>query len=373
MTQRCDDFQVTAPAVAILGLPFHIIDLEGAVQAVCRAAMTRRRLLLSTPNVNFVIQAQKDAQFRNSVLASHISLADGMPIVWVSKLFGLPLTQRVSGADLFEALASRYCDHPLRVYFFGGENGVAERAAYTLNQQPRGLLAVGHQSPGFGSVSDLSDSKVLAAINSTDPDLLVVSISAKKGQEWILRNFRDLNAPVIANLGAVVNFTAGAVKRSPPIVARAGMEWLWRITQEPHLFARYTSDAVGLASLLMSIAGFKVLTHRRRFVSRALIPSIYGDAERFNVHLSGSLCETARRTLAHCLPPHKKPKKVDIIVDDLSDINPQGLADLMLWIGSLLRTGHDVRLRCSKFSTRREFGKHAAETLLDSNKPSGST
>lgn len=240
--------------VHLLGLPFDRVTMDDAVRQVLEAVRTRRRLFLSTPNLNFLVAAQRDPAFRASVLDSDLSLADGMPLVWMSRLLGTPLPERVAGSSLFERLRDEPRPagvDPIRVYFFGGPPGAAEAAARRLNGQGGGMVCVGFESPGFGTVEDMSGEEVIARINAAGADFLVVALGAEKGQAWIQRNRSRLQAPVLSHLGAVVNFAAGTVSRAPVWMQRAGLEWVWRVKEEPRLWRRYAGDARALASLLL--------------------------------------------------------------------------------------------------------------------------
>jgi N-acetylglucosaminyldiphosphoundecaprenol N-acetyl-beta-D-mannosaminyltransferase len=246
--------------VCILGLPFDAITLPDAVQRVRDAISARRPLFLSTPNLNFLIGCQYDAAFRASIIASDLSVADGMPLVWISRLLGTPLPERVTGSGLFERLRNDPLPPgcpAIRVYFFGGPEGAAEAAARRLNAESTAMVCVGYESPGFGSVENMSGQDALDRINASGADFLVVALGAAKGQAWIQRNRDRLKVPVISHLGAVVNFEAGTVSRAPAWVQRSGLEWLWRIKEEPALAKRYARDAGALLGLL---AG-KVLPH----------------------------------------------------------------------------------------------------------------
>ncbi len=233
----------------LLGLPFDAIDLADAVRTVQSSARARTPCFFSTPNTNFVVTAQRDEAFRASVYRSDLSLVDGMPLLWMARLLGLPFRERVAGSVLFEALRHSTSE-PIGVYFFGGPDGVAAAAAQHLNAQPQGLRCVGHDSPGFVPVEAMSDAARIDRINASAADFVVVSLGAKKGQAWIERNRARLRAPVISHLGAVVNFVAGTVRRAPGWMQRSGVEWLWRIREEPALWRRYAQDAMGAAKLL---------------------------------------------------------------------------------------------------------------------------
>jgi N-acetylglucosaminyldiphosphoundecaprenol N-acetyl-beta-D-mannosaminyltransferase len=226
----------------ILGLPIDLVDLRGAVLRIREAARNRSPLFLSTPNLNFAVTALRDGAFRDSVIDSDLVVADGMPLVWVARLLGLPLRERVAGSTLLEALRAGPPDAPVKVYFFGGEDGVAEAAATRINATPCGLKCVGWESPGVGSAEALSRPESLRRIAASGADFLVVSLGAQKGQEWIVRNRTQLGVPVVSHLGAALNFVAGTVSRAPRWVQRAGLEWLWRIKEEPALWRRYFRD-----------------------------------------------------------------------------------------------------------------------------------
>ena len=248
----------------LLGLPIDAVTMAQAVARVRAAAASRTRCFVSTPNLNFLIAAQDDAGFRQSVLDSDLSLADGMPILWLARLTGVPLPERVAGSDVFavlregeadrgrEAAPTRTDGDPLRVFFFGGQEGIAERACERLNAEGGGLRCVGAYGPGFGSLDEMSAPAVIAQVNASEADLLVVALGARKGQAWIVRNLAGLTIPVVSHLGAVINFVAGNVRRAPAWMRRAGLEWAWRIREEPALWRRYAGDGLELLWLMVT-------------------------------------------------------------------------------------------------------------------------
>jgi N-acetylglucosaminyldiphosphoundecaprenol N-acetyl-beta-D-mannosaminyltransferase len=256
--------------ITIAGLPFHCVTTTAAVQRLCVALHDRQRLFLSTPNLNFLVASQADEAFRLSVLQSDLSVADGMPILWLSRLQGTPLPERVAGSTVFEQLRAgagqSIIGRPIKVYFFGGPPGVAEKACAVLNAEHARagghMVGVGALCPGFGSVADMSTPDVIAAINASAADFLVVSLGAKKGQAWIIHNLSQLTVPVVSHLGAVVNFVAGTVERAPVSWQRWGLEWLWRIRQEPALFKRYWADGWALFGLVLWALRFRWSSRR---------------------------------------------------------------------------------------------------------------
>jgi N-acetylglucosaminyldiphosphoundecaprenol N-acetyl-beta-D-mannosaminyltransferase len=235
----------------LLGLPIDAVDLAGAEKRIRAAAAARSSCFMSTPNVNFLVNSRTDESFRRSVVNSDLSVADGMPLVWLARLIGIPLRERVAGSSLFDALRTRE-GKPLSVYFFGGPDGLAEAAGRRLALEAKGLICAGFASPGFGSIEEMSSEATIRHINESNADLLVVSLGARKGQAWIERNRSQLNVPVVSYLGAVLHFAAGTVRRAPVWMQKAGLEWLWRIKEEPALLGRYLGDGLALAKLLVT-------------------------------------------------------------------------------------------------------------------------
>ena len=238
----------------LLGLPIDIVTMRETVEAVRVAVRERRRLFLSTPNLNFLIACQADDAFRRSVIESDLSVADGMPLVWMSRMLGIPLAERVTGSGLFERLRGDPPppgDAPIRVFIFGGPPGAAQAAGERINAASPGMRCVGYETPGFGSVADMSGDDLIQRIEKSGADFLLVALSAQKAQAWIMHNRSRVTVPVICNMGAVVNFEAGTVRRAPVWLQRTGLEWVWRIKEEPMLWRRYWRD--GKACLRLAI------------------------------------------------------------------------------------------------------------------------
>jgi N-acetylglucosaminyldiphosphoundecaprenol N-acetyl-beta-D-mannosaminyltransferase len=239
----------------LFGMPIDADDRVSVLQKIIAAADAEKPFLISTPNVNFMAESQRDSRFRETLLQSDHCCADGMPIVWISRLLGIPIKQRVSGSDLFETLRGDVSSsQPLKVFLFGGGEGVAETVCHLLNIRPSGIRCVGWLNPGFGTVEEMSGAGIIERINSSNADVLAVFLSAKKAQFWLHHNHRRLRVPVRGQFGATINYQAGVVRRAPTMVQRLGFEWLWRIKEERYLWRRYWSDGLLLAHLVISRA-----------------------------------------------------------------------------------------------------------------------
>ncbi|MEX0645327.1 MAG: WecB/TagA/CpsF family glycosyltransferase [Parvularculaceae bacterium] len=238
----------------VLGLPIDMLNVREATVAVEAAARDRRRLSLVTPNVNWLVRALKDQSARREILNADLSLADGAPVVAIARLLGAPITSRATGADLFAALRAKpaMAGRRLRVFFFGGREGAAEAAAAARDAHRGGLEAAGAFNPGYGDLQSMSGTEVIEAVNAARPDFVIVALGAAKGQAWIELNRMKLTAPVVAHLGAVVDFVAGTKARAPLWLRRFGLEWVWRIREEPTLIQRYWKDGIALAGLSMT-------------------------------------------------------------------------------------------------------------------------
>jgi N-acetylglucosaminyldiphosphoundecaprenol N-acetyl-beta-D-mannosaminyltransferase len=237
----------------ILGIPIDAVDMRSVLRRIEVAAASKTPFVVSTPNLNFLVLSQSDPEFRESLLLSDLCPADGAPIVWLAWLFGIPIRGRIAGSDIFEALKVEYSSaSPLKIFLFGGAEGVAAKASGVLNVQPRGMYCVGSLDPGFGSVDELSRSDFIDDINSSQADFLVASLGAHKGQLWLLRNHQRFRIPVRAHFGAAINFQAGTVNRSPKVLRKVGFEWLWRIKEEPYLWRRYFNDGSVFLRLLVT-------------------------------------------------------------------------------------------------------------------------
>ena len=233
----------------VMGLPIDAMTMDEAVHLLQQARITREKCFFSTPNLNFVMASQKQAHFRESICMSNLSLADGMPLVWVAKLLNIPIRERVSGSDLFDRLR-RQTESLWRVFFFGGPKGVGQTACLAIGDQSVGVLPTGYIYPGFVNTDEMCREDLLQCINQSEPDMVVVSLGAAKGQDWICRNHDSIDAPVIGHLGAVINFVAGNIKRAPLWMQRSGLEWVWRAKEESSLIKRYLADGLSFLRVL---------------------------------------------------------------------------------------------------------------------------
>lgn len=353
----------------LLGLPFDAVDMASVVRQIWRAAREHQQLFLSTPNVNFLIGCQTDIGFRDSVIHSDLSIPDGMPLVWIARVLGIPMGERIAGSSVLEALRGSTIER-ISVFFFGGPDGVAEAACQQLNTKSSGLTCVGFVSPGFGSIEDMSSDATIARINATHPDFLVVSLGAKKGQEWIERNRSRLSAPVISHLGAAVNFIAGTVSRAPVWMQNCGLEWLWRIKEEPTLWRRYFGEGLALIKLLAT----RVLPYfwylKRHKVDEALLATsslnIKEEGQSYIIRLRGTWMQSNMAPLRHCFAEAARSgKDVTLDMGEVTYVDSAFVGLVMLLQGHQSQLGRRLWIAHPQDSVRRVITYCCAEYLCD--------
>jgi N-acetylglucosaminyldiphosphoundecaprenol N-acetyl-beta-D-mannosaminyltransferase len=230
-----------AGRVRVGGVPVDRLTMTEAVDAIEDLVRAGRGGSVFTPNVDHIVQCQDDALLRAAYEAVSLSLADGMPVVWASRLLGRALPQKVSGSDLVAPLLRRAAARRWRVLLLGGGEGIAQRAADRMLADNPGLVVVDTLSPRI----DLRESAaqrqgVLEAVRQATPDLVLVALGAPKQELWIHESRQALAPAVLLGIGATLDFMAGAVRRAPAWASRNGLEWLYRLGSEPRrLWRRY--------------------------------------------------------------------------------------------------------------------------------------
>ncbi len=226
---------------SLFGINFAVMDLEHAAEAIVSAAEKGTKGLVVTPNVDHVVRYSRSEKYRLVVDGALMRFADGMPIVWVSRLLKVPLPERVTGADLLPAIVSLSASRGPRIFFLGGLPGVAEKARGVLCESFQGVQIVGVYSPPFGFENNLEETqKIIKMINSIDVDILFVGVGSPKQEYWAHEHLLELNVGPVVCVGAAFDFAAGVLKRAPLWIQNMGCEWLWRLGQEPlRLWRRY--------------------------------------------------------------------------------------------------------------------------------------
>jgi N-acetylglucosaminyldiphosphoundecaprenol N-acetyl-beta-D-mannosaminyltransferase len=242
------------------------VSFAGALERIAWLVDSGQGGSVFTPNVDHVVTAETDARFREAHAVASLSLADGKPLLWASRLLGSPLPAKVSGSDLVWPLMEQAAARRWRVYLLGGAPGVADEAAEVLRRK-LGVVIVGvdasHVSlePPVDGVDPVAD-----RVKAARPNLLLVALGAPKQEIWIHRNRERIGPAVALGIGASLDFVTGRVRRAPRWMSEAGLEWLVRLAQEPRRMAvRYLWKDPRFALILArEIAGPRSLRVRDR-------------------------------------------------------------------------------------------------------------
>lgn len=350
-----------------LGISLDAIDFTTLLQSMEAAAGGALPFLISTPNVNFLVTSQWNIEFRESVLLSDLCLADGMPLIWMAKLLRIPINERIAGSDLFGRLKSiNGTVRPLKVFLFGGADGLAATVCKKLNAEKCGLECVGFLNPGFGSIEEMSTEHIIQTINSSRADLLAVFFGAEKAQSWLIHNHRQLQAPIRAQFGATINFEAGTVRRAPRFLRSTGFEWLWRIKEEPYLWRRYWNDGKVLFQLFtMCVLPLMVIARWKRDKAAGLIIHSHEDSTSVTLDLSGAaVTEHVERAIYHFRNALKTGKQITIDVSRAHSVDPRFFGLFLMVRKQLAIHGKQLRFTGVSPGIRRMFRLNKFDFLL---------
>ena len=221
----------------VLGIPIAALSMEAAQQAIHAAIRERRTLHIGVVNAAKIVNMRRDAALRAAVLESDIIFADGMSVVWASRLLGEALPERVTGIDLMMGILARGTEHGYRVYLLGAEQQIVEQVASRIRRDYPNVVLVGYRNGYFGP-SD--EPEIAAEIAAARPDVLFVAMTSPKKEQFLAQWGSKLRVPVYHGVGGSFDVYAGKVERAPPAWQRLGLEWLYRLLQEPgRLWKRY--------------------------------------------------------------------------------------------------------------------------------------
>jgi N-acetylglucosaminyldiphosphoundecaprenol N-acetyl-beta-D-mannosaminyltransferase len=238
--------------VTMFGMTINNVTLEEVFASVSRQIEAREPGYILTPNVDHVCIFQHSEPLRNAYHKGFLVLTDGVPIIWASKLLGKPVRQKISGSDLVYWLAEYAAEKGYSIFFFGAEDGIAQRASEVLSERYPGLRVAGVYSPPMGFYKDpeLAEESV-RIVRESGADICYVALGAPLQDLWNYENHQETGIPVHIGIGASLDFIAGKVKRAPLWMQKSGLEWTWRTATEPRRLAkRYMQDILQFFPLL---------------------------------------------------------------------------------------------------------------------------
>jgi N-acetylglucosaminyldiphosphoundecaprenol N-acetyl-beta-D-mannosaminyltransferase len=229
------------PAHPVMGVPLALTDYERTLDWMDAAVASGHRGYICVAATHTVVACQDDAELRAAVLASDLTVPDGQPLVWALNAFGHKLRERVYGPDLMALACERAARTGQRMYLYGGRTqGALTDLARQLRLRFPGLQIVGGHAPVFRPLSEDEQASIAAEINRARPDVVWVGLGVPRQEKWMAQMRPRLDAAVLVGVGAAFDFHAGLVPQAPGWVQRSGLEWLFRLIQEPRrLWRRY--------------------------------------------------------------------------------------------------------------------------------------
>lgn len=227
--------------ISILGVQVHRVNMEDSIKLFKKFISDNGKHQICVPNVYTTILMQNDEELKKIHNSCSLAIPDGMPLVWVSKLYGKPIPERISGSDLFQKFAEVAAQRGYKFFFLGATPETIKKMTMKMKEEYPSLKIVGIYSPPFmKEFSEEENQKMIEIINKTKPDVLWLGLTAPKQEKWIGRNLHLLEVSVAVGVGAAFDFIAGKVKRAPDWMQKIGLEWFYRLRQEPkRLWKRY--------------------------------------------------------------------------------------------------------------------------------------
>src|SRR6478672_9785005 len=235
------DAAVPPASVEVLGIPLALTDYERTMDWMDATIASQRRGYVCVAAVHTVMVCQEDAQLREAVLKSDLTVPDGQPLVWAMNALGHDLSSRVYGPELMERYCERGALTGARMFLYGGRNqGALVQLALNLRRRFPGVRIVGGYSPPYRDLTAAEEQAVIEDINTSQADVVWVGIGVPKQEKWMAALRERLGAPVLVGVGAAFDFHAGLVPQAPSWMQSVGLEWAYRLAQEPRrLWRRY--------------------------------------------------------------------------------------------------------------------------------------
>ena len=259
-------FPVQSVSFETMGVRVHAVQIHEVVERMEQWIREGRGgHSIAATSMHGMVEAQHDPEFGRILNSTDLVVPDGTPLVWLARSHGYPLPGRVYGPDLVLAFCEK-ADRTYRHFFYGGEPGVPERLAESLKQRFPGMQTVGVYSPPFRRLNAKEDDEVVALISRAAPDVLWVGLGTPKQERWMFEHAHRLQVPVLVSVGAAFDLLSGRRKQAPRWLRHHGLEWLFRLLQEPRrLWRRYLvygpKFIAYLALDLLRLKDFKALRH----------------------------------------------------------------------------------------------------------------
>lgn len=226
--------------INILGVGISAIDPSSTIDLMVHWIESGERHSVNVCAVHVVMECQDDPELRAMVNRASLAVPDGMPLVWVARMLGLPQVERVYGPDLMLSFCDLAAQHGYTNYLLGGAPGQPEVLTQRLTDRFQGLSIVGTHATPIRPIPPDENDAIIEEINEINPDVVWVGTGAPLQEQWIAENRDRLRGPVLIGVGAAFDMHSGVVPQAPPKMQQYGLEWLFRFAQEPgRLWRRY--------------------------------------------------------------------------------------------------------------------------------------
>jgi len=253
--------------VDILGVEVSAVDMDGVRAEVRRWVERGERRYVCVTGVHGIMECQRDEELRRIHNASGLTVPDGMPTVWAGRYAGAPRIERVYGPEMMDAICEMAAELGWRSFFYGGGPGTAERLEGSMRERVPGLETAGTFTPPFRELTASEQEEALAAIEASGAELVWVGLSTPKQERWMAAHAERLSGPrILFGVGAAFDVNSGLRRDAPRWVKRLGLQWLFRMAQEPRrLWRRYLRNNPAFLAA--------VLRRPPRLVRRTTTPS----------------------------------------------------------------------------------------------------
>ncbi len=235
--------------IEMMGCQIDNLSMEETLKTIekfIRSGMPHQHVVV---NVDKLVKASRDPELRRIINECALINADGMPVVWASRLLGKDLKERVAGVDLFEALMKRAAEKGWRVFLLGAKEEVVSGVKQLYEDKYSGLVVAGYRN-GYWKPEE--EPGVVKAIEAAKADLLFVAISSPKKEQFLGRYQAEMKVPFAMGVGGTFDVAVGKVRRAPVWMQKGGLEWFYRFLQEPRrMFRRYFIDDMAFFGLLV--------------------------------------------------------------------------------------------------------------------------
>lgn len=249
--------------ISFMGLQIDKLSLDETLDVIEDFIHSRKPHQIVVLNAAKVVKARNNKKLRDIILSADLIGPDGVPLIWVSKLLGDPLPGRVNGTDLMERLVELSNRRGYSIYFFGAKQEIVEKVVKIYSEKYPNLKIAGFRN---GYFSPDEETQIVEEIRNAHPDILLIAMSTPMKEEWESRNLQHLNVPVCHGVGGSFDVIAGLVKRAPVWMQKTGLEWLYRIYQEPkRMWKRYlVTNTLFILLVILELGKLLLLPERAR-------------------------------------------------------------------------------------------------------------